>query len=313
MSASQGDRGPAPRGWFSVPKGAWQCIGAEIDGIAGALAKDVYVALRKLANDRRLPEGPIEVTVNEIAGAASMSYNRALTAIRDLEGIGVIVVSGTRIPGTKARGPSQYSFPSTFPTIRGTPSSTAYSTVAHAGKSCCAESIKEGKESQQLKEGAERPSAWEDDESFEAWQIRELDLERAAEIAREEEMYEVVMAEIENSPPGEIWNWHQNAVSMKTAHDQIRSLRDGTALYPGQKIRAIEERMNRLQQWQEAVDELKPKHEAALNRAKEWFDSLRDHSASTPRPCAGLKDEQRREFRHLAEFLELAKSLAAEF
>jgi hypothetical protein len=182
-------------------------------------------------------------------------------------------------------------------------------TVPHGEKLCRAESIKEGKESQQLKEDTERPSASEDDESFEAWQRRELDLEQEAEIAREEEMYEVVMAEIENSPPGEIWNWHQKAVSMKTAHSEIRSLRDGTALYPGQKVRTLDERMNRLQQCQEVLDELRPKHEAAVNRAKEWLDSLRDRSASTPRPRVGLKDEQRHEFRHLVEFLELADSL----
>lgn len=108
-----------------------------IEGSEATFAIAVFAALRWLANDDGSPEGPFSAPVALIAHRSGTSYNKASSVIKVLEKLGLVYVQKVWIPGTKARGPSTY----TFPTLWG-----SFPTGTGAAR---AERIKEQKESKE--------------------------------------------------------------------------------------------------------------------------------------------------------------------
>lgn len=94
--------------FFTVPKAAHDAILGKVEGTNVAFCVSVFVALRRLANDRRTPDGPVALTINAIARAAGCGYRKAFDVIKVLEAIGVIGIERQRIGGTDAHAPSLY-------------------------------------------------------------------------------------------------------------------------------------------------------------------------------------------------------------
>lgn len=127
--------------YFKIYKAPMRAIANGVDGRNAAFASAVFMAGRWLANDAGQPDGPVALTINQIARRSGVSYNTAKKAIGILRSIRVMDVEERLVPGTKARAPSIYTFPTPWRT-----SSTAEGTFITEPASSRAEIRKEGKE-----------------------------------------------------------------------------------------------------------------------------------------------------------------------
>ena len=97
--------------FYMVPKQAHDQILRGVEGTDATYCLTVYVAARKLANDKGKRDGPLSLTINEIAATAGCGYRKAADALKVLKSIGVIKITSQHIPGTEANAPSIYTFP----------------------------------------------------------------------------------------------------------------------------------------------------------------------------------------------------------
>lgn len=102
--------------FFTVPKAAHDAIIGKVEGTNVAFCFAVYAAMRRLANDSRSPDGPLALTINEIAGQAGCSYRKAADVLRVLHSIGAVAITPQGVGGTKFHAPNLYHFP-TFGTL----------------------------------------------------------------------------------------------------------------------------------------------------------------------------------------------------
>jgi hypothetical protein len=131
-----------------MPKAATRCIRDRLEGKTAGTCKAVYAALRELANDARLPEGPVQLGKAAIANCAGFSYNTAAAALELLESAGVVNIERRPMPNTKAHAPSVYTFPKSWVTL---PKNGA--TFPKKAPSGFAESIKEQEEQKEFIHG----------------------------------------------------------------------------------------------------------------------------------------------------------------
>ena len=121
--------------FFTMPKSALDLIRSRVDGGHGATCIAVFCALRWAANDARQPDGPLTISVNEIARRAGVCYKTAEKAVGILKALEIVHVSTQTLAGTKLCGPSIYTL------------SNNYCALSKTDPTCLTESIKEGKES----------------------------------------------------------------------------------------------------------------------------------------------------------------------
>ncbi len=121
----------------------------KVEGTDAAFCVSVFVALRKLANDAGCPDGPVALTINQIAGAAGCSYRKAANVLGVLKSVGVITIASKRIAGTKSHAPSTYSFPTLGTICR---------TLGTDRRSIRAETIQVRKEGKELGAASASPS-----------------------------------------------------------------------------------------------------------------------------------------------------------
>ena len=133
-------------------KSAHDRIRSRVEGTDSAFCQAVYSSLRRLANDACLPEGPVELTINQIASGAGCSYRKAAMSLQLLKNEGLVRIESRKIPGTSGQLPCIYS----FGTI-GLTSGTIGQTLGTEPPSFCAEIKKEHKE--QKESWAESPLA----------------------------------------------------------------------------------------------------------------------------------------------------------
>lgn len=132
--------------FFIVPKTPFSEITKRIDGTDAAFCVSVFVALRCLANDEHLADGPVQLSKAQIASKAGLSYNTVERILPLLQSLGVIGIELRFVPGTKSPAPSVY----TFPTLRGTPSPTLEGTFPTEPPPVRADIIKNGKDLKDL-------------------------------------------------------------------------------------------------------------------------------------------------------------------
>jgi hypothetical protein len=138
--------------FFIMHKSAHDRIRSRVEGTDSAFCQAVYSSLRRLANDACLPEGPVELTINQIASGAGCSYRKAAMSLQLLKNEGLVRIESRKIPGTSGQLPCIYS----FGTI-GLTSGTIGQTLGTEPPSFSAEIKKEHKE--QKESWAKSPSA----------------------------------------------------------------------------------------------------------------------------------------------------------
>lgn len=148
--------------FFTVPKAALSIIEQRSEGRATAHCKSVFLALRWLANNHSCPEGPLTISINEIAAKVPCSYRKTSDSLKRLESYGVITI-GRNVDQAGDRAPSSYGFGTACLT-----SGTACLRLGTKSTRKRADSIKEQKESKesweqsatpQLGEGTSKPNS----------------------------------------------------------------------------------------------------------------------------------------------------------